>query len=322
MPESGSSPLTGIDHVALVAMDPEQTVRFYVDVLGLRAVDRPTDTSRAGSGRVWLGDGRREFLCITQSGDRQPGELGIGTIHHIAFVVEGRDTLLKWKRYLQHREILCYGPYDQQVYQDLILADPDGALLELATFGPGFDTMADVEQVYTPPVESMAPYRDEERIRITTWPDPVTEIEPDMAIRGLHHVATITSSLERTDAFYRNVLQLPLVRKSIDSDDPEVQRWYWGLDGGRPGALVTAFPIVHPGEGGTAEYGRIGPGVALHYALGLHSPEPAQEQLASLAADADASSTQDEDGNQAIAVRDPDGLAIELMPARPDGSAG
>jgi glyoxalase family protein len=306
--------LIGIDHVSLLARDREWTVHFYVDVLGLQLIDYTPDHATSAPDRVWLGDDRGRFITIAQSPDGRPGKMGIGTIYHVALTVASLDALLKWKRWLQDNHILVYGPYDQQAYQDLVLTDPDGVLLEIAMQGPGFAITQDGADVYSPPKEGMAPYRNEELIDIHSWPDPVTEIAPDMVLQGLHHIATIASSLDRADAFYREVLALPLVRKTIDSDDPEVERWYWGLEGGRPGTLVTAFPIVHPHEGGRAIYGRAGPGVPLHYAVDLGSPDALASWLTSLsAAGIEGASMLDETGRQAISVHDPDGQGIELV---------
>jgi glyoxalase family protein len=295
--------LTGIHHVSLLALNLERTVQLYIDVLGLQLIDHTPDDAHSAPDRVWLGDDRGRFLTIAQSPDGRLGEMGIGTIHHVALTVASLDALLKWKRWLQHNHILVYGPYDQQAYQDLVFTDPDGVLLEIATHGPGFAITQDGADVYSPPKEGMAPYRNEELIDIHSWPDPVTGIAPDMALQGLHHIATITSSVER---------------KTIDSDDPEVERWYWGLKGGQPGTLVTAFPIVHPHEGGRAVYGRVGPGVPLHYAVDLGSPEALARWVTSLsAAGIEGTSMLDEAGRQAISVHDPDGEIIELVTAEP-----
>ena len=315
--------VNGIHHVSLLALNLERTTQFYVDVLGLQTIDHALGDEPSAPGRVWLGDDRSRFITITQSTDGQAGELGIGTIHHVALVVASSDALLKWKRWLQHNQILVLGPYDQHAYQDIVFTDPDGVLLEIATRGLGWEVTHDGEDVYSPPKESMAPYRDEEEISHRTWPQPVTQIDPDMALQGLHHISTVASSLERTDAFYREVLALPLVRKTIDSDDPEVERWYWGLDGGRLGTLVTAFPIVHPHEGGRAVHGRVGPGVALHYALDLGSPDALHSWVTSLSASGmEVTPVLDEAGSQAISLHDPDGQIVELVTGDPRLLAG
>jgi glyoxalase family protein len=305
--------IKGLHHVSLLSENAERTSEFYLDVLGLERIGAPGE---AGSPRhrMWLGDDRGSLLSIIESPDTPRGQLGIGTIHHVSLIVESSDALLKWKRWLEYKQVLVDGPHDQQAYQDLVFNDPDGVLLEIATRGPGWDALQDGQEVYSPPKESMAPFRNEELIRIQTWPQPVTQVEPDMVLQGLHHVGAITSSLERADAFYRDVLRLQLVRKTIDSEDPDVERWYWGLDGGRPGTLVTAFPIVHDHQRAQAPPGRPGLGVALDFALDVGGEEALRDWAADLAGRGLEVTPPDAvaDDNS-IAVRDPDGQIIELV---------
>jgi glyoxalase family protein len=318
--------LTGIHYISLLALNAERTTQFYVDVLGLQTVDPVLDDERSVPDRVWLGDDRSRWITIIQSTDGQAGELGIGTIYHVALTVASVDALLKWKRWLQHNQILVYGPYDQQAYQDIIFADPDGVLLEIATQGPGWEATQDGRDVYTPPKESMAPYRNEELIGIHTWPHSVTQIESDMALQGLHHVSTIASSLDETDRFYRDALGLPLVRKTLDHDDPEVEHWYWGLDGGRPGTVITAFPIVHAHQGGKPIEGRAGVGVVDHFALDVDMDEEAlrhwSTDLLSRGLEVTSLSA---DQPRSVTLRSPEGHVVELMAALPgravDGTA-
>ncbi|HEX6506938.1 MAG TPA: VOC family protein, partial [Chloroflexota bacterium] len=156
--------ISGIHHISLLARDAQRTTRFYVDMLGLQTIDHPLGHEPSASGRVWLAAGKGTFITIVESTAEQAGELGIGTIHHVALTVASIDALLKWKRWLQHNQVLVIGPYDQQAYQDLVVTDPDGVLVEIATQGPGFEITQDGEDVYSPPKASMAPYRNEEAI--------------------------------------------------------------------------------------------------------------------------------------------------------------
>lgn len=304
----------GIHHVALTTLQTEQTVRFYADLLGLQPHQEPLHRSEPAHQLLSLGDGTGSAITITEVANGSEGELGIGTVHHVALTVPSLDALLKWKRWLQYNDILVYGPYDQQAYQDIIFADPDGVLLELATAGPGWEATQDGKDLYYPPKETIAPYRDEELIRAHTWPHPVTQIEPDMVLQGFHHISTIVSSLDDTDHFYRHALGLPLIRKSLDHDDPEVQHWYWGLDGGRPGTLISGFPIVHEQEGGKAVYGRAGIGVVDHFALEVAGDEVAIGILdaGKLTQKVEASPSLIP-GTTSVAVRSPDGQVVDLV---------
>ena len=56
---------------------------------------------------------------------------------------------------------------------------------------------------------------------------------------GMHHITAIGSDIQATDAFYRDVLQLQRVKKTDNFDDPDSAHWYWGIDNGKPGTLIT-----------------------------------------------------------------------------------
>jgi catechol 2,3-dioxygenase-like lactoylglutathione lyase family enzyme len=308
-----------IDHVSLISARPARAAQFYIDLLGLHPTDGSTGDSGPAPQGVCVGTETGALFTITQVVDGPAGELGIGTVHHVALTVPSLDGLLKWKRWLQGKGILVYGPYDQQAYQDIILADPDGVILELATRGPGWHAVQDGRDVYSPPKESMAPFRNEELIRLRTWPHPVTQIEPDMALQGFHHIATIVSSLVETDRFYREVLGLELVRKSLDPDDPEVEQWYWGIDGGRPGTLITAFPIGHEQEGAKPLYGRPGVGVVDRFALEVDRDDDARRSWSASKVGRELKVAAHSLPQPAAAsVRSPDGQVVDLVAAAVD----
>src|SRR5579875_1490746 len=307
------SPLTGIHHVSLLARDVTRTAEFYQNVLGLRVFRPAAGAVRADPDRVWLGSSR-PCLSISQASGTTSEQLGIGAIHHVALAVGSTKSLLKWKRWLQDHQVLVYGPYDQQAYQDLVFSDPDGVMLEIATLEPGWDETIDPDVVYVPPRESMSPYRDEDRIDLQTWPNPIVALEPDMALQDLHHIATVTSSLDRTDAFYRQDLALRLVRKAIDSDNPDVQRWYWGFDSGRKQTTLAAFPLAPPDEDDMIVHGQVGPGVPSHMALEAGESEMLESWTTALSAAGIAPTlTTDESANPAISLRGPDSETIELV---------
>jgi glyoxalase family protein len=71
---------------------------------------------------------------------------------------------------------------------------------------------------------------------------PVTE--------GFHHVTMVSSDVVRTLAFYRDLLGLELVKKTVDFDDPAAYHLYFGVRGGAPGTLLTflGWPRAARGE--------------------------------------------------------------------------
>ena len=61
-------------------------------------------------------------------------------------------------------------------------------------------------------------------------------------INGIHHVTAIASSTSENLAFYENVLNLRLVKKTVNFDDPYTYHLYYGDSKGAPGTIITFFP--------------------------------------------------------------------------------
>lgn len=86
-------------------------------------------------------------------------------------------------------------------------------------------------------------------------PGPVTP--------GFHHVTMVSTDPVRTLRFYRGILGLALVKRTVNYDDPGSWHLYLGNDGGRPGTVLTFF--VRP----DARRGHWGVGGVHHVALGV-----------------------------------------------------
>jgi glyoxalase family protein len=153
---------------------------------------------------------------------------------------------LQWKRRLTDRGLAVDGPLDRHYFTSIYFNDPDGTILEIATVGPGWTIDEEPDALGTayraPPPDMLVRNRDEARIAATTWPEPVPEITPSMALRhGLHHITAISSDIERTHAFLGELLGMRRVKMTSNFDDPGSAHWYWGAGDGRPGTLITYF---------------------------------------------------------------------------------
>ena len=73
---------------------------------------------------------------------------------------------------------------------------------------------------------------------------------------GIHHVTAIAGRVNRNLDFYRQVLGLRLVKKTVNFDDPGTYHLYYGDEVGHPGTILTFFPW------GDAALGRAGVGLA------------------------------------------------------------
>src|SRR5262245_3354247 len=69
----------------------------------------------------------------------------------------------------------------------------------------------------------------------------------DTSILGLHHVkATVDQATPDLD-FYRGILGLRLVKKTVNFDNHHVFHFYYGNERGTPGTLMTTFPYAGKG---------------------------------------------------------------------------
>ena len=130
-----------------------------------------------------------------------------------------------------------------------------------------------------------------------------------MRLDGLHHITMITADAQSNVAFYGETLGLRFVKKTVNFDSPESYHLYFGDEAGSPGSILTWFEF--PGAPG----GRAGAGMIHTIELGVASPD-ALDFWAQRLAPAGAHRTDDR-----VLVRDPDGLALELVVAGPAGPA-
>ncbi|HRO47506.1 ring-cleaving dioxygenase [Agriterribacter sp.] len=61
-------------------------------------------------------------------------------------------------------------------------------------------------------------------------------------ITGIHHITAIASGAQKNIDFYRGVLGLRLVKRTVNFDAPEVYHFYYGDAAGNPGSILTFFP--------------------------------------------------------------------------------
>jgi glyoxalase family protein len=66
---------------------------------------------------------------------------------------------------------------------------------------------------------------------------------------GIHHVTAISGNAARNLEFYKHVIGLRFVKKTVNFDDPGTYHLYYGDGVGRPGTILTFFPWEHAAAG-------------------------------------------------------------------------
>jgi glyoxylase I family protein len=137
-----------------------------------------------------------------------------------------------------------------------------------------------------------------------------------MALRGLHHITAICADLERTTAFYRDVLGLALVHEAPSDDDPDARHFWFGADGER--GLGSAGTLISFLEYPAMQDGQVGKGSTHHVAFTVDSAEE-QEAWRDYLRERGVECTDvfERGSFRSIYLRDPDGHIIELATRGP-----
>lgn len=128
-----------------------------------------------------------------------------------------------------------------------------------------------------------------------------------MRLLGLHHVTAICADLERTTAFYRDVLGLALVRQAQNDDDPDARHFWFGDAHATAGTLVSF--MEYPGM----EAGRVGTGSTHHFAFAVGSADEQEAWRDYLRArGVECTDVLVRGGLRSIYLHDPDGHIVEI----------
>jgi glyoxalase family protein len=319
---SSTADILGIHHITIVCSNAQRTIDFYTQVLGQRFIKKTVNFDDPGSYHLYFGNevGRPgSVITFFEWPGARKGNPGIGGTHHFALIVSDYNGLLQWKRRLVDLGIEVEGPLDRHYFKSIYFNDPDGTILEIATPGPGWTIDEAPDALGTenrePPAQMLVNNRDEARIQAETWQEPVLTITSAMALsQGLHHITAIGSDIQRTQAFFGDLLGMRRVKMTSNFDDPTSAHWYWGVGDGRPGTLITYFerspsksPRVHMGAGQTH-----------HFAFAVPDEETQlvwREKL--VKAGLRVTPVLDRVYFKSIYMNDPDGHLVELATAGP-----
>jgi glyoxalase family protein len=314
--------IKGLHHITLVCRDAQRTTDFYTQVLGLRLVKKTVNFDDPGAYHLYFGDqvgSPGSAVTFFEWPHAAKGQPGLGGTHHFALTVEDYDGLLKWKRRLSDLDIPVRGPLDRRYFSTITFQDPDGTMLEISTRGPGWTQDEEPDAIGTefrePPPEVLSKNRDRARVAAETWSEPVDTIDEQMALsQGMHHITAIGRDLDRTHAFYGELLGMRRLKMTVDYNDPGAAQWYWGTGDGRPGTVVSYIERDPQYERRV----RMGTGQTHHFALAVENEDVQLEWRHRLMeAGYRVTPVLDRVYFKSIYTNDPDGHIVELATVGP-----
>jgi glyoxylase I family protein len=131
--ERSESTARGVHHLALICRDPERTIRFYQNLLGLPLVGLFENRDYPGSTHFFFDIGNDNLLAFFDFPGLGlgPSVEAIGGVQHIALSVTP-ESFEAAKQNLEAEGIEYLGP-DRGVTDSIYFRDPDGIQIELTS---------------------------------------------------------------------------------------------------------------------------------------------------------------------------------------------
>ncbi|KAB3534815.1 ring-cleaving dioxygenase [Alkaliphilus pronyensis] len=124
--------LKGIYGVTLYSSNPMSTINLLEEIMGFTRIGEEKDVIRfKASGSI----GSIVDVNIAPYGE---GEIGIGTVHHIALQAENEEDQIEWKEYLAEFGYSATPVRERNYFRSIYFRDKGNILFEIATNGPGF----------------------------------------------------------------------------------------------------------------------------------------------------------------------------------------
>ncbi|NRD76990.1 ring-cleaving dioxygenase [Bacillus sp. BRMEA1] len=163
--------IKGFGGATLLSVQPDQTAALLENILGLERVGTEGDFTRFRSSAEI---GNIIDLKLTPIGR---GQMGVGTVHHIAWRTKDDQDLMDWQTFVQTSGYRVTSVKDRNYFHSIYFREHGEILFEMATDPPGFaldesqETMG--EKLMLPP--QYEPHR--EQIKKGLHPFEVRELD-------------------------------------------------------------------------------------------------------------------------------------------------
>ena len=126
--------IRGFHHVTLMESGYERTASLLTGTLGFRRVQEQGSRFRYAVGSGTSG-AIVDLICAPEG---QPGQVAVGTVHHVAWRTPTDQQQHKWRETLRELHYDVTPVIDRTYFHSIYFREPGGVLFEIATDSPGF----------------------------------------------------------------------------------------------------------------------------------------------------------------------------------------
>ncbi|MFO7546336.1 MAG: VOC family protein [Trueperaceae bacterium] len=131
--------LGAMHSVTITAPRLDETATLLTERFGLRSVGEEREASGAARHRFAAGGpARPSFVDLLEAPSPLPGRWGAGSIHHVAFRASDDAAHADARAALLGAGLPVTKVKDRHYFRSIYVTEPGGAILEVATDGPGF----------------------------------------------------------------------------------------------------------------------------------------------------------------------------------------
>ena len=127
----------GVHHITIVGADRQTSIDFWEGVLGMPFVFEQPNLDNAAESHLYFDPGDGRLITIFTNEERVPDPARTstdqGAVHHLAFAIS-QATFAQTVERLDERGIRHSGVKDRGFMDSLYVRDPNGFLIELATY--------------------------------------------------------------------------------------------------------------------------------------------------------------------------------------------
>lgn len=132
---AGSAPVQtgGVDHLALICSNMDQTIEFYTEVVGMTLNKVIPNRDEPSSTHIFMDMGGTNYLAFFDFLKKGPAktERGVGSMHHLAMKGTS-EQYARALRTLRERGVQ-HDAHGSETKGSVYFRDPDGILLEITT---------------------------------------------------------------------------------------------------------------------------------------------------------------------------------------------